>query len=108
MSGMRAQEELPLQPNRVGGGEAIAMLQIVLEANFRKFAVVPGEVRRDAPVDGALGISPDNVLILCPADWGHIIAAQRGDPAFFEAIGDLRVEAPILYGFSRKRRNRGV
>src|SRR6266498_553130 len=88
--------------------DAVAMIIVVLQSDFRKLAWIKGQVGRNPPTSSPIGICSNNVLISRPFVGKYIISTQAGYPSFAEAVSDLGVHTEVSYRFTRKRRNIGV
>src|ERR1019366_2334248 len=92
---VRAEEKFQLQPDGMRVTEQRAVVVIVLQPDFGKFAGIKCQRRRHA-----LALAAKHVLRIKRAGVAvGIFAAQTGDPAWFETPKHLRIRAPVAQRF---------
>src|SRR5205085_5173389 len=89
------EDEFELEENGIDipGGEEGVLLQkivIVLQADFRKFRRIPGQIGRD-PGPRLTGV------VIGKGGFSHVevIAAEADNPSFLESPEDLRIQPPV-------------
>ena len=97
---MSAKEEFELEPNGMFIAKMLAMIVVILQADFGEFAGVKGYVWTDAralTAEDILGIESAFVSI-------NPFAAKAGNPSWLETPEQLRIKAPVAQSFCRKSR----
>src|SRR5437899_1959670 len=100
MGTVRADKEFELHPDRMIVANADAMVEVVLEPDFREFAWVISQIGRETPASGSIGVAvaPENAAFerfIVGLLAGDVIAAKGRHPAFAKAVSDLRIDTVI-------------
>src|SRR3569832_713265 len=99
MGGVRAQQKLDLQPDRVIYPDVFTVVIIVLQPHLGKLARVPSQVRGYPPTSPTIGIKPKCVLVLARTSLCQVVTSDRRDPPFVKTVCHLRVHAPFCVCF---------
>src|ERR1041385_5866428 len=99
---MRSEEKLKLKPDRMVCAEEFSMIVIILQTDFRKFAGIKCQGRRDADAFAAKNIARIERSVIAV----RIFAPQARHPAGVETPEHLRIKSPIAQRFGWKRGGR--
>src|SRR5689334_15744163 len=75
------------------GADILAVIIVVLQSNFGELAGVIRQRGRNSPASVPIRVRAERRVVP-----GDIVATERSDPSFAEAIRNLRVESPIAEG----------
>ena len=97
VSAVGSEEEFDLKPDRMFGPDEFAVIVVILEADFGKFAGIESQDRSDTRALTAIDIAGVVSAVITIG----VFAAQADHPTGMESPKDLGVEAPIAENFGR-------